>query len=360
MTPLLLKGVVCALLVGAGPSPWPVPYEQTKADPALRLRLVQRLQDQTPGALDVNCLAQSPDGKRLAWGEATGAIGLHAFDSGLTIRVPNLQRDDIGQERGIVDLAFDDRGRLWWLEESGRVCVSDDPSDGTSPIRKAAAPKPVVPSNLLPWGVLSIDFGRWLWSKEGASILELQTGRVHKSEVLFPDQRGINAFVSGAVRSPDGQWLAVVADGNAALLSLPDMRIVRRLGPIAAESAAFSPTCGRIALGTYLRGVHVWQTQTDQFVQEVEMPGYAVVRSLVFVGEDILYTNDSPVCRVDLRTKSVAAVGPPGATVLLLSDGKDRLFVGTGEGGVDVYELPAVDRPPAASQPASQTMPTQP
>jgi len=86
-----------------------------------------------------------------------------------------------------------------------------------------------------------------------------------RSPAVFPQQRGANEIVRSLALSADERVLAAVSDGDVAILDMTSMGVLRRLGQAWGESAAFSPSAGRIALGTDGRGVVVWETKTGLF-----------------------------------------------------------------------------------------------
>ena len=100
----------------------------------------------------------------------------------------------------------------------------------------------------------------------------------------------------------------------------------------------------------------MWETKTGKLVTKVPpRRRAAVIDSLVFVGEDIVYTADYPISRLDLRTGRTDPVAQVNACVLLLFRSGRRLFVGAREGGVAIFDLPATDHPqcPPVSQPTA-------
>ncbi|MGC9455265.1 MAG: WD40 repeat domain-containing protein [Phycisphaerae bacterium] len=323
------------------------------------LRLVASIQKANPkGDSGITALAESFDGKLLAWGDLRGTVRLHSFEDNKTSTVLDLSDSDITDRRTVRDLAFDKEGQLWWVDVSRNIyrCALSQ-GKGTEIKKVAVAVETnVVSSNLLPWGVLSTD-AKLAWPpKEYLRLFEVEVGKVHESDIVFPGQRGVNELVQHAIRSPDGKLLMVVADGDAALLSLPDMKILRRFGQGWGESAAFSPSSRLVALGTDGRGVFVWEAETGKAVKHIPLRRAAVIYSVAFVGEDVLYAADYPLRRIDLKTGTIDPVAKVNACVLLLSRSGDLLFVGTNEGGLEVYALPPMDVQP--KQPT--TLPTSP
>ncbi len=318
------------------------------AEGTVSLRLVASLQKGNPhDANKITALAESLDGKLLAWGDYKGSVRLHSFKSNETSTIRDRSTVDISTRRElhiIEDLAFDEKGLLWWVDHRRNVYCTEL-KDLQIKKTAVAARITVVTSNLLPWAVLSTDITLAWPPKEYLKLFEVGTGKVHESDVVFPRQRGVNEMVHDAVRSPDGKLLMAVADGDAALLSLPDLKIVRRFGQGWGESAAFSPSSKLVALGTDGRGVFVWRTETGKLVKQIPFRRATRITSLVFAGEDILYAADYPLYRIDVRKGTQTSVAKVNAQVVLLSKSGHRLFVGSYEGGVDVFQLPPTDVP---------------
>lgn len=312
----------------------------------MQLRLIESLQGRRPGDddADISALAESADGKLLAWGDDKGTVRLYSFPDKTTMSILDLSHLDITAQHSVRDLTFNDKGQLWWVDVSKGIYRAELVPGKDVQIEKVAvaADTNVIRSNLLPMGVLSGDSKSWP-PKEVLKLLEVGSGKLHESDVVFPGQRGVNEVIQHAVRSPDGKLLMAVADGDAALLSLPDMKILRRFGQKWGESAAFSPSSKLVALGTDRRGVFVWEAETGKLVKTIPFRRAAVIESVIFASEDVVYTGGYPLCRVDLRDGTAEAVSQANARVLLLSRSGKRLFVGTFEGGVEVFELPPGD-----------------
>ncbi|MHC4714560.1 MAG: WD40 repeat domain-containing protein [Planctomycetota bacterium] len=335
------------------------PVTTIPLETGVRLRLVKRLQE-GDGEGKITALAESFDGKFLAWGDDRGTVRLYSFDEKKRRTILDLSHLERSCDRVVRDLAFDNGGRLWWLDASENVYCAVLAAGKDPEIKKVIARRLghcFMSPNLLPWGVVSEAMTLSLPPKTYLSLLEVGTGAIYESDVLFPDnwRKAKQVFMS-VVRSPDGELLMAVGDLRAALLSLPDMNVLHRFDPPYPAAAAFSPGSKLVALATRRGDFFVWETETGKLVKSFPPPGYAVrARSLVFVGEDILYAADLPMYRFDLKTGSVNAVAGINAMVLLLSRSGDRLFVGTCGGGVEVFEVPPADRPrkPPETTPAS-------
>ena len=352
-----------------------------------KLRFVERLQERRQGddEADITALAESPDGKALAWGDCRGTIRVHSFDHSLTTTILDMSQKDITEGREVLDLGFDKDGRLWWLDLSSDVwCANPGEGGQWFIVREGTVPGSgvVLSSNVLPGGVLGIGdkFSRWLPRDFLMLRLLGNHNEVYSSEAVFPRGHGVATLIRIAVRSPDGKMLMGVADRGAVLFRLPDLAILRRFGQVWGYSAAFSPSSRRVALGTNGKGAFVWETDTGKIVGKISGVG-GKVSCLAFVGEDILYLGSYPLWRADLiwqryflvsplfawafsltasrksskcvessaailRTGSLALAADVNvnAMTMLPSRSGDRLFVGVFEGGLEVFELPASDR----------------
>ena len=358
LTAIAIVSLACGQTpVAVEPAPSQIPAEtattaasQPAAETAA-LRLVASLQANSEEKYsNVAVLAESLDGKLLAWGYPNGMVCVHSFEDGKTSTVLDLSHMETLSRR-VKDIAFDEEGRLWWRDATSGVFCAD--ISGKEPrIDRVMALQGynVISSNLLPWGVVTDEekFIR-LRLKTYLKLTIIDSEKGYTSDVVFPDLRpggAVNELIQRAVRSPDGKYLMAVADGDAALLNLPDMKIIRRFGQGWGESAAFSPSSKLVAMGTYCRGIFVWETETGNLVKHIPLKRSDVVQSLVFVGEDTLYANTHPVSRIDIKSGAVEAVADirqMNAVRLLLSRSGDRLFIGMHGGAVEVYALPPKD-----------------
>ena len=82
------------------------------------LRFIKRLQDGKPrdDEADITALAESPDGKRLAWGDVRGTVRVCCLAYNKTSTILDLSNFDITAGRTVEDVAFDDKGQLWWVD----------------------------------------------------------------------------------------------------------------------------------------------------------------------------------------------------------------------------------------------------
>jgi hypothetical protein len=83
-------------------------------------------------------MADSADGKRLAWGDLKGTVRMHSFDEKTTRTVLNLSHVDITAGRTVEDIAFDERGRLLWVDASNGIYRYDLAEGADSEVTRIA------------------------------------------------------------------------------------------------------------------------------------------------------------------------------------------------------------------------------
>ena len=258
--------------------------------------------------------------------------------------------------RGVLDLRFDSKGRLHWVDKAGYVFRAAKGSDGSYGVSRLRSPKEEeirLAGKLLEGRVVLtafVDAGRGWFGRRirrGLELVDLESGARTQSPPVFPKAHGVNEVIHWIALSPDGTLLMAVADGNAALVEIPSLKIRKRFDQAWGEGAAFSPDGELAVLGTDGRGLFVWSAKTGELLWHPPFLRRDFLEPLIFVSKRVLYTESfRGLTRVDLKSRSRTLIHATlGASAMLVPKKRPEVIVcGLRSGSVKVYRLPSADR----------------
>lgn len=242
---------------------------------ALRLvAAVHKTGKKTAEGVAVSAMAESPDGNYLAWGDEYGRVRIYSF-ARKEMRFVSFPRKKLqvvwdGRhirvheklEQEILDLRFDGQGNLTWFDFSCHLVRAIPRRDGAFkalPVISLPEPGIALCGKLLSNGLVVPQSVRTagFWSRRatrGLKLTDLKGQALVTSEVLFLKHANVNEVAKHIAVSGDEKLLMVVAFGNAALVQLEGLKIMRRFDRGWGECGAFSPSAKLVALGTYGHG----------------------------------------------------------------------------------------------------------
>ncbi len=311
-------------------------------------------------------IAESPDGASIVWGNAGGQVWVYCWEDGSSKLLWDGRAVLVGLTeryrghatlRDVLDVRFDAEGRLSWLDRTGYVFQAVKRKDGSYSVSRLRSPKKNefhLAGRLLEGKVVfeeSVEAGRSWWGtkhKQGLELVDLESGATTQSAPVFPATRGVNELIQCIALSPDRTLLMAVADGDAALVELPSLKIRKRFAQAWGESAAFSPDGTLVALGTDGRGLFVWSVKTGEFLWRCPFEPGDLLEPLIFLSKDVLYTNDNQgLTRVDLNSRGRILIHAwvRASALLVPRNHPDVIVCGLRSGSVEIYRLPSADRP---------------
>lgn len=217
---------------------------------AHRLRLTLAGQ---PGEPELTAIAYSPDGRRLATGQADGRLRIWDAATGEELLSLPAHEEFMlsvsysADGRRLATSAWDGTARVW---DAATGTLILDASDQTEGWARAA---------LDPAGArlaLASDSGL-------LAVVEVATG------AMLLRQPDYGLPVNQAIFSPDGRWLAAaLGNGGVQLWDVEAGAIVRDLPAHddGVSSLAFSPDGERLATGSYDATARVWDLDTGQLL----------------------------------------------------------------------------------------------
>jgi len=308
---------------------------------------------------EILSIAESPDGRFVAWGDEEGNLFVWDLQANHLSIVKNrtLDRPPAIFEEPIFriqDLRFKNAKTLYWLESSGEgwVCLADL-EDGRFVPRTRMKLRSGMPAVILPGSVVVSEpyaglFNFWMeLLRPHVYVLrkyDLETGkRLGKCEI-YPRKRMRYHWVNAFAASPDDSLLAIASENNCGIVSTEPFRLVRSFGLEFVQSLAFSPDGSRLALANRNENeLFVLKTESGELVRKITMPrGGNLIQPLAFSSNDDLWFHYwSHLYRLDILTGRVEQVlEVPLITAMMVSKDRLRLYVALWNGTFNIYRLP--------------------
>lgn len=311
----------------------------------------------------VTRMAMSPNRQWLLWGDKQDNLFAWSlkekrlrvlYDNTVTRTATENEKVGLFQIEGI---RCDDAGKVYWIDNSGRVGLADLAADVTQKaVLREWSSGPV-------WSACIADDefivcvpvrNKMLTNETVLEAYNLADGKHTSTAKLSPMKRQVEQIAVAA----DKKSLAVVSRDCAGIVALDPFKLQRTIDVQYGDNIVFSPDSSQVAIGTNGVGRNslvVAEVSTGRIIRQVKAPPSSV-RVLAWSPKgDIWYESDGRVYRLGPEAKESVEIfgwasGVPvvdAVAMVFVGDG-EHVFVGTRSGDVVEFEtLPASSSAPA-------------